>query len=849
MPDEVQPIEMPDAARHDAVLHDPARLSTLRSTGLLDTEPAEVLERLTRIATKLIGVPVALVSLVDHEHQWFAGLTGLTGWAGEQRQTPLSHSFCQHVVASRAELIIGDSHKAALVAGNQAIADLDVRAYAGIPLTTSAGHTLGALCAIDVAPRDWTETEIDGLRDLATAAMSEIELRLAVSARRTSEARLQGIIDSATDAIISTDDTQRIVMANASAEQMFGYPPQALVGQPLDVLIPASLRSVHRGHVTRFGEDGTTSRRMQKSGSSSAHLDLAGQRMDGSQFPLEASISQLETDAGRVFTVILRDITDRKAAAAARDAAVDALRESEVRARILFRDSPLPMWVYDLETLRVKDANLAAQRRYGYTHEEFVQLDVTQMRPWEDRAAFASVLPRRFSGIPYVGTFRHLTKGGEAFDVEVSTQETIYDGRRARIVLANDVTESRRTAEALRISEKRYAMAAKATGHAIWDWDLETGIVSWAEGAHEVLGHDEVQAENSIQWWQEQLHPDDRDRVIAGRLRAIERDAAVNEWHDAYQFRRGDGTYAHLEDRASVERDADGRAVRMIGATEDCTAQRHLESQLRQAQKMEAVGQLAGGVAHDFNNLLTVISGNLEFVRGDLPPDHPVRADLEDIARAADRARVLVRQLLTFSRKQPVQVQNVRLRDVVHGAEQLLRRVIGEEITLEVDIDASTSYVRVDTGHLEQILINLAVNARDAMLTPMHGRRATGGTLSIHADELTLTASSARSWDGIGPGRWVRLRVSDDGHGMDAQTQAHAFEPFFTTKKLGEGTGLGLATVFGIVRQAGGVIRTDSTPGEGTTFTILLPLVPEEALRDEPLPSLRAPAHVVPSTI
>ena len=830
-----------------AALGDPMRLSALKSTGLLDAEPAAVMDRLTRIATKLVGVPVALVSLVDDAHSWFAGMSGLPDAPPGARRVPLSHSICRHVVTSRAELVVDDAWESPLLADNGAVTDLHVRAYAGVPLTTSDGQTLGALCAIDVEPHHWTSTELEGLRDLALAATSEIELRLAMSARRTSDARLAGIIASAIDAIISIDESQHIVMVNAAAEQLFGYPPGFLTGQALEVLIPSSLRDVIGVEGVSGTGDGPG--RHQHAASGSAQLELVGRRQDGSQVPLEASISQVDAAGGRTYTVFLRDVTERTTAAAARDAALVALRESEYRARILFRDSPLPMWVYDLETLQVRDANLAALSRYGYSHEEFVQVTLADLRPSTELPALEAALAGRFSGLPHVGQFRHCTRSGEVFDVEVSGQETLYDGRRARIVLAMDITESRRTAAALRVSEKRYALAARATGHAIWDWDLASNVVSWAEGAHTVLGYRDAEMEGSIQWWQDRLHPDDRDRVIAGRQGVIDAPDAPTEWQDAYLFRRHDGAYAALEDRASIERDASGRAVRMSGATEDCTARRHLESQLRQAQKMEAVGQLAGGVAHDFNNLLTVISGNLEFVRADLPPGHPVRSDLDDIARAADRARVLVRQLLTFSRKQPVQVQNVRLRDVVHGAQQLLRRVIGEEITLDVNTEGSRSYVRVDVGHLEQILINLAVNARDAMLTPMHGRRGVGGTLSIHADEITLSAPAARLWDGIAPGHWVRLLVRDDGHGMDAATQAHAFEPFFTTKGVGEGTGLGLATVFGIVRQSGGVIRADSTPGHGTTFTILFPPVSDFALTVAPAPATDAPLHIVPSTI
>jgi signal transduction histidine kinase len=261
-------------------------------------------------------------------------------------------------------------------------------------------------------------------------------------------------------------------------------------------------------------------------------------------------------------------------------------------------------------------------------------------------------------------------------------------------------------------------------------------------------------------------------------------------------------------------RERDDRVTRIAGLTEDVTEQRALEARLRQAQKMEAVGQLAGGIAHDFNNLLTVISANLEFARGDLPAalpaDDPVREDLAEIGRAAERARDLVRQLLAFSRKQPVRLQPVRLAALVRDAEALLRRTLGEEIVLDVRVlDDPT--VRADAGQLQQVLLNLAVNGRDAMLTARHGHAGTGGTLTITVDlaPAPLPTSTPAAALASGPAEpagvrpWARVRVRDTGHGMDAATQAHLFEPFFTTKEVGAGTGLGLASSHGIVTQAG----------------------------------------------
>jgi len=292
-------------------------------------------------------------------------------------------------------------------------------------------------------------------------------------------------------------------------------------------------------------------------------------------------------------------------------------------------------------------------------------------------------------------------------------------------------------------------------------------------------------------------------------------------------------------------RAADGTTTGFVGMVEDTTERQALEAQLRQAQKMEAVGQLAGGIAHDFNNLLTVITGHLDFARQDLaplvPPGHSVREDLAEISQAAERARALVRQLLAFSRKQVVAPQEVELSQVVRGAEQLLRRVLGDEIVLGTTLSAAPTVVRADAVQLEQVLVNLALNARDAMLTPAHGHPGTGGTLTIETDVLAVADGDAGA-RALPAGEYVRLTLRDTGHGMDDATRARLFEPFFTTKPVGAGTGLGLATVYGIVQQNGGDVRVESAPGAGATFTILLPRAADPA--SAPLvgtPGARAP--------
>ena len=375
-----------------------------------------------------------------------------------------------------------------------------------------------------------------------------------------------------------------------------------------------------------------------------------------------------------------------------------------------------------------------------------------------------------------------------------------------------DVTDMVMKTRGLAESEERYRLVSRATSDAVFDWDLGSGSLVWNDGVTELFGYDRSEVVEHISWWSEHAHPADSERIMNNFLAAM--NAGANVWKsDECAFRKKDGTYSTVVAGAHIMRRPDGTPFRVIGAISDRTTEHSLAVQLRQSQKMEAIGRLAGGIAHDFNNILTVIRISTEFVLGELPESHGSRGDVEEIRKAADRAANLTRQLLAFSRNQVLTFQLLNLSEVVSSLSGMLARVIPENITLVTELDPDVATVKADPGQMEQVLLNLCINAADAM--------ETGGTLSVATSNHTVDEPGGEA----PPGQYVCLAVADTGTGMDSETISKIFDPFFTTKAIGKGTGLGLATVHGIIAQSNGFIRVRSALGEGSTFEVLLPAV------------------------
>jgi len=383
--------------------------------------------------------------------------------------------------------------------------------------------------------------------------------------------------------------------------------------------------------------------------------------------------------------------------------------------------------------------------------------------------------------------------------------------------------ERRRTEAELRESQDRLAIALNATHLGTFDFDLRADTLVCSDSARRHFGlspHAEVSCETFLGG----IHPDDRVRVEAAARHSLPENGSPC----ATEFRTigiEDGVERWLAAWGRTFVDSGGQPIRYIGVSLDVSERKLLEEQFRQAQKLESIGRLAGGVAHDFNNLLTIITGYSEMALAEIGEPHPLREAMVEIAEAAARASTLTRQLLTFSRRQITEPRRIVLNDLVRDFEKMLARLLGEEIELVLALDPDDGVFVADPGQIEQVIMNLAVNARDAM--------PHGGKLLIETSRIVVDEEFSQTHLSVAPGPWVALAVTDTGIGMTPEVEAHIFEPFFTTKDPGKGTGLGLSTVWGIVQQSGGSIWVYGEPGRGTTFKILFPAAEPKPGRDE----------------
>jgi two-component system, cell cycle sensor histidine kinase and response regulator CckA len=633
-----------------------------------------------------------------------------------------------------------------------------------------------------------------------------------------SEERFRALVENASDLVALVDAEGVCEFQSPSSRATLGYQPDEMVGRRLfDFVHPDDLER----SLAAFRELIEGRRDPSFSG------ELRFRHKDGSWRMLEVKARLFADVAGRASYVFnSRDVTERKQME-------DMLRFFRLS---VDRAAELIHWM-DGEG-RILFVNEAMCLRTGYSQDEMLGMTLFDLAPslspqlWQEQW---SELQRTGS---LVAESLHRTKSGETFPVEVLASWVEREGREYSFAYARDVTERVRANAELRMSQTQLEAAMNLADLVNWELDVHTGVFTFNDRFYALYGTT-AEAEGGYQmpadvYARKFVHADERHMVAEEIEKA--RHAVVPDYqaHVEHRIVRPNGEIRNIVVRYAISKDACGDTTRIRGANQDVTERKRTEQalafaeeQLRQAQKMEAVGQLAGGIAHDFNNLLTAILGCADLVLQQATGlDESSREDVEEIRRAAERASVLTRQILAFSRRQTLRPAVVSLNEVVLGTDRLLRRTLGEHVELVTKQCEDLEVVEVDVSQFEQVLINLALNARDAM--------SQGGTLTIETANVELGSECASTHPGVKPGPYVLLSVADTGIGMDADTVARAFEPFFTTKEMGQGTGLGLATVYGIVKQSGGSIFLRSEPGQGTVAEIYLPRPGEPDLGDRP---------------
>ncbi len=662
------------------------------------------------------------------------------------------------------------------------------------------------------------------------------EARGAAADTPTREPPYRLLVETSGDLIWTIDRQGCFTFVNAAVGPMLGYRPEEMIGRPFGEFRPAEAA----------GSDAVLLDTLLQ-GQPLTDYELVQPRKDGVPLTLSVNARPLRDDAGAVIGVMgsCRDVTaqkrirQRESALAGLGHSLSVANNPEEAARIIvgvaqallgWDACSLDLYFPETETVRaVLTMDTVEGRRVDVPHAyaegppgplaarviaEGARLilreeagDPTEgLAPFGEGRRSASLLfaPIRH-GDRVIGVLSIQSYTPRAYDcADLDVLESLADhcaGALERIRVENALRESQ--AQVARTESFALVMTAHVSLDGRW-LKVPPGLCALLGTSEEELLGAAVGAV---------IHPDHLAHAETQRRRLVGGDARSADLETRFVRRDGRAVWVYLN--SSVVQDATGAPLYLLTYLRDVTERKTLEEQLRQAQKMEAVGQLAGGIAHDFNNLLTAIIGSGELLLRELDPADPARLDLIEINRAAHRAAGLTRQLLAFSRKQVLQPRLLKVNDVVTELTALLRRVIGEHVELRLDLEPALGPVLADPGQLEQVITNLAVNGRDAM--------PDGGVLTIRTGNLDDGPVSGSGPEGDLLGPHVALAVSDTGIGMDERTRARLFEPFFTTKEMGRGTGLGLATVYGIVRQSGGQIRVHTQPNQGTTFTVYLP--------------------------
>lgn len=814
------------------------RLAALAQFDVMDTPREAAFDEIAALVAAICEAPIAIVNLIGDGRQFFKAEVGLG-----VRESPLDTSFCAKAILEEEFMLIPDASADPRFADSPLVTGAPhLRFYAGALLKTSEGYPIGSLCVLDRRPRTLTEVQLQAIRVLARQVMMQLEQRLATKQVAAAEARQRAIVDSAQDfAIIATDLDGMIVEWSYGAERVLGWSEQEAMGRSCSLIFTDEDRQagVPAAEMTVARETG-------RAADDRWHVRKGGERFwaSGDLSPL---LNQADQHIG--YVKILRDRTQEHLAGA-------ELRKAQERFTTIFETVEAAFAIVQVKfdaddrpvDYRFLEANPAFERQSG------VNLRgkwVTEFAPDLERFWF--------------DTYGHVAKTGEPMNFENYAEafQRWFDVRAVRVgdpadrqiaIIFNDVTARRAAEDRLRVSEalarqnsERVQLALEA-GAIIgtWHWDLPRDQFTVDEAFARAFGLDPALGREGIPLAQitATVHPDDQSGLAEALDVAIARGGS---YAHQYRVRRADGRYYWIEANGRVDHGPDGTPLYFPGVLIDVEERRAIEAErdravadlralnetleqrvaertadlgvaedaLRQSQKVEAIGQLTGGVAHDFNNLLTVIRGSVDLLRrAGLSEERRVRY-IDAIADTADRATKLTHQLLAFARRQSLKPEVFDARVSTSAVVDMVRALTGGRIAVELRLPAEPCCVDADRSQFDTAIVNMAVNARDAM----KGEGALTITVGQAAEMPAIRAHPAVR------GEFVTVSLTDTGPGIAADRMELIFEPFYTTKGIGEGTGLGLSQVFGFTKQSGGDVLVDSIVGAGATFTMYLPRV------------------------
>ncbi len=665
---------------------------------------------------------------------------------------------------------------------------------------------------------DGDKTREQLINELAELRHRIVELEALGIERKRSEEEikkrqeyLEAVLHEAPDAIVTLDASHHILEWNPGAEQIFGYTRSEAVGKNLDDL-------VSRADVV---DEAKAITEKVMSGQYLFPLETIRYRKDGTPVYVIVASSPIQIEGELHGAVgVYTDITDRKRAN-------EALRESEEKFRLTVESAPDLVTISTVEDGCYVYVNDGFCRITGYSREEAIgktPFDLGLYVDPVDRKKFIDILKEKGSVDAYELRFR--VKSGQVLDLLLSGRIFQYGKEDCLVAVTKDITQFKEAQRRILESEKRYRDLFNSVSDLIYTQDLEGRFLSANRAMTEIFDRDpaELVGRSTTDFMKPELRP-------LFYTEYIETIKKQGHYEGVTSYLARDGRKVYIEYRSRLVTPGEGEPyITGIGrdVTERILAEKEIKKlnrEMLQAQKMEAVGTLAGGIAHDFNNLLQGILGFTQMLLMERDGNDPDTAKLDQIEKAAYRASELTQQLLAFSRKVESNLRPVDLNQEVGQVRGLLERTIPKMIAIELHLEEHLNVIRADPAQLEQVIMNLGVNARDAM--------PDSGKLVFETENVTLDQEYCKAHLGARPGRYVLLSISDTGQGMDRETLEHIFEPFFTTKGVGSGTGLGLAMVYGIIKGHGGYIMCYSEPGEGTTFKIYLPVMEGDPARNE----------------